>query len=130
MYGGYDSLVSYEGITIPYQSDNPTDEQRHAMLKFLLTIDRRPEDFENLKELLGPPPDIKTICPKGYGKRIRVAVIGAGESGLAAAFELRKIGCSITIFEAGERIGGRIYTHYFDESKRYFAELGAMENRC
>jgi monoamine oxidase len=45
---------------------------------------------------------------------------------LAAAFELKKIGCNIKIFEASNRIGGRIYTHYFDSQKKYMAELGAM----
>lgn len=115
-----------KNMQVPYQVDNPTDEQRHEMLRYLLAVDGRSEDYENIIKLLSPPPDITTICPQGYGKNIKVAVIGAGEAGLSAAFELRKTGCDITIFEANTRIGGRIYTHYFDRDKKYFGELGAM----
>jgi len=113
-------------LKIPYQADNPTDALRHEMLKYLLNLDGRLEDFDYILKLLSPPPDITTICKKGCGKNTRVAVIGAGEAGLAAAFELRKIGCNITLFEASGRIGGRVYTHYFDRDKKYFGELGAM----
>src|ERR1700741_4506827 len=37
-------------------------------------------------------------------------VIGAGASGLMAAHELAKGGCTVEIIEARNRIGGRIYT--------------------
>lgn len=116
----------YQGLNIPYLVDCPTNEQRHEMLKQQLIKENRPEDYNNIIETLNPPPDITTVCPKGCGKGSRVAIIGAGEAGLAAAYELRKIGCNITLLEATDRIGGRINTHYFDENKRYFAELGAM----
>lgn len=116
----------YDDINVPYQVDNPTNEQRYEMFKQQLVDENRQEDFDNIIEILSPPPDIMTICPKCYGKNIQVAVIGAGEAGLSAAFELRKIGCNITLFEATDRVGGRIYTQYFDKDKRYFAELGAM----
>lgn len=114
------------GMGIPYQSDNPTNEERHEMLMQQLIRERRPEDLKNILEVLSPPPDITAVCPKGYGRNFKVAVIGAGEAGLSAAFELRKIGCNITLFEATDRIGGRINTYYFDKDKKYFAELGAM----
>jgi monoamine oxidase len=39
-----------------------------------------------------------------------VAVIGAGLAGLSAAYELRKRGYSVTVFEASERPGGRTIT--------------------
>ncbi|MBE6066825.1 MAG: FAD-dependent oxidoreductase [Clostridium lundense] len=111
---------------IPYQRPNPTDEERHIQLKYTLDAGGRPEDYENILELLSPPKDITTIAPKNSGKNVKVAVIGAGEAGLAAAFELKKIGCDITIFEASNRVGGRVYTHYFDCEGKYPAELGAM----
>ncbi len=38
-------------------------------------------------------------------------VIGAGAAGLAAARELRRLGFSVTVVEARDRIGGRVYTH-------------------
>ena len=39
-----------------------------------------------------------------------VAIVGAGISGLAAADALEKTGKNVTIFEARDRIGGRIHT--------------------
>jgi len=45
-----------------------------------------------------------------------VIVIGAGAAGLMAAYELSSQGFDITILEARDRIGGRIYTHHDSES--------------
>lgn len=112
--------------TPPYHSYNPGPSQRYEMVKYLLETSDRPDDLDNLRELLSPPPDILTLCPKGYGKNVRVGIIGGGDAGLSAAFELRRIGCDITLFEASNRIGGRIYTHYFDREKNYFGDIGAM----
>jgi len=112
---------------IPNQPMNPTPADRYKLTKFALEIEDRPEDFDNIIELLSPPPDITTILPPGSCKNIRVAIIGGGMAGLSAAFELRKLGYDITIFEAEEkRIGGRIYTYYFDKQKSLYGELGAM----
>lgn len=41
---------------------------------------------------------------------MRVAVIGAGISGLVTAYYLEKSGIDVTLFEASERVGGNIYT--------------------
>src|SRR4051812_9818624 len=38
----------------------------------------------------------------------RVAVIGAGFAGLAAAFELSHAGADVTIYEGRNRVGGRV----------------------
>jgi monoamine oxidase len=40
----------------------------------------------------------------------RVIVIGAGLSGLVAARELTRLGAEVTVFEARQRIGGRVWT--------------------
>lgn len=42
---------------------------------------------------------------------MRVAVIGAGISGLAAARTLRAGGCAVTVYERSSHTGGRILTH-------------------
>ncbi|EHB55518.1 protoporphyrinogen oxidase [Mycolicibacterium rhodesiae JS60] len=38
------------------------------------------------------------------------AVIGGGAAGMAAAYELKKAGFAVTVFEARDRVGGRIWT--------------------
>lgn len=109
------------------QPINPTDEERHKMLKIVLEEANRIEDFDNLLELLSPPKDITTIGKLGSCKGIKVGIIGGGLAGLSSAFELRKLGFDVTIFEMqGDRIGGRVYTHYFHKNKSVYGELGAM----
>ncbi|WP_033166166.1 NAD(P)/FAD-dependent oxidoreductase [Clostridium sp. KNHs205] len=106
---------------------NPTDTQRYQMLSNSLKGAGRSEDLYNIIELLNPPPDINTYIEPGGLKKVRIGIIGAGLAGLAAAFELRKTGADITVFEANEeRIGGRVYTYYFDRSRNYYGEFGAM----
>lgn len=53
-----------------------------------------------------------------------VVVIGAGFSGLAAAHQLKKKGLKVTVLEARNRIGGRVYS--FDvPNENLVIELGA-----
>ena len=40
----------------------------------------------------------------------QVIVVGAGVSGLAAAYELKKVGYSVSILERTQRYGGRVMT--------------------
>lgn len=106
---------------------NPTDSQRHSALMNALTRVGRPEDYENIVKILSPPPDITGYGSPGEFKKTKVGIIGGGLAGLSAAFELRKLGFDITIFEASDnRIGGRVYTYYFDKDKRFYGEFGAM----
>lgn len=106
---------------------NPTDEQRHEMLRTALTEAGRPEDYDYILQALSPPPDITAYGLPGEMKGIKVGIIGGGLAGMAAAFELRKLGADITILDASEgRIGGRVFTYYFDSEGNYYGELGAM----
>jgi len=54
------------------------------------------------------PPDIERGEPRS------VVVIGAGISGLVAAYELKRRGVPVTVFEAGSRAGGAIGTSLAD----------------
>jgi monoamine oxidase len=56
--------------------------------------------------------------------QLDVAVVGAGVAGLAAAGELRRRGLRTAVFEARDRVGGRILT-YHDERVPLPIELGA-----
>lgn len=58
----------------------------------------------------------------GDGSRGRVLVIGAGIAGLAAARELRSRGFTVTVLEARDRVGGRVWT---DRSLGVPVDMGA-----
>lgn len=108
-------------------SFNPTDEQRHNIFYESLNRLGRAEDFENILELLGPPPDILKYAKPMSLQNLNIGIIGGGLAGLSAAYELRKLGANITIFDAeSSRIGGRIYTHFFNNTRQTFGEFGAM----
>lgn len=48
--------------------------------------------------------------PEGDGKGKEVLILGAGLAGMAAAYELGKLGYRCTILEARERAGGRCWS--------------------
>mmetsp|Transcript_158524 Transcript_158524/g.279895 ORF Transcript_158524/g.279895 Transcript_158524/m.279895 type:complete len:428 (-) Transcript_158524:102-1385(-) len=47
----------------------------------------------------------------------KVAVVGAGVAGLVCAKELEKAGIDIELFEAADRVGGRVQTDYYQGYK-------------
>ena len=55
-----------------------------------------------------------------------VAVIGAGPAGLAAAFELMRMGVPVTVLEGNDRLGGRNFTDPFPLSTTHaIGEMGS-----
>src|SRR6267378_652336 len=59
------------------------------------------------------------------GPAEKIAILGAGISGLAAGLELVKAGHDVTILEAQLRPGGRVYTLRAPFSDGLYAEAGA-----
>ena len=59
--------------------------------------------------------------------RKKVAIVGAGCAGMCAARELYRCGLDITIYEASDRIGGRLYTKKNpSDASQTGMEMGAM----
>lgn len=117
----------YSKIPRPPQPDNPTDGERNKMAYYALYRTCHTEDFYNIANALSPPESITALANPGEFRGKRVGIIGGGLAGMSSAFELRKLGFDITIFEASDqRIGGRVYTYYFDKDKTLYGELGAM----
>lgn len=52
-------------------------------------------------------------------------IIGSGFSGLAAAYKLKNAGWNVTVLEARDRIGGRVFSHSLPQNKNLVCELGA-----
>lgn len=66
---------------------------------------------------------LEEIRRENTGPR-HVVILGAGMSGLVAAYELLKLGNTVEIIEASPAAGGRVHTHHFKDGS--YAELGAM----
>jgi monoamine oxidase len=52
----------------------------------------------------------KFALPPGSGSGRSVVVLGAGIAGLVSAYELRQAGYQVTVVEARNRVGGRVWT--------------------
>lgn len=68
------------------------------------------------------------VAPQHYGEQ--VLIVGAGVSGLVAAYEAMRMGLHPVVVEASGRIGGRLFAHVLgdrnDPQGRVICELGAM----
>src|SRR6478609_5334047 len=48
--------------------------------------------------------------PNGSGRGRKVVILGAGIAGLVSAYELKRAGWDVTVLEARDRIGGRVWS--------------------
>ncbi|OTA99141.1 hypothetical protein M426DRAFT_68361 [Hypoxylon sp. CI-4A] len=95
-----------------------------------LPVGSAPYSHHNLPS----PPPLRHVPPVGRGKeqlptQHKICIVGAGISGLYIAMILEDLkipDLKYEILEAGDRIGGRVYTHHFSEKKHDYYDIGAM----
>ena len=61
-----------------------------------------------------------------HPESLTVGIVGGGMAGLYSALLLHSFGIPVKIFEANDRVGGRVYTHRFTEEEYQYFEAGAM----
>ncbi|MEP7146435.1 MAG: NAD(P)/FAD-dependent oxidoreductase, partial [bacterium] len=59
-----------------------------------------------------------------FNSRPKIIILGAGLSGLAAGKMLSENGADVTILEARNRVGGRVFSHTIDANDKLVIELG------
>ena len=80
-----------------------------------------------IKSLVSSAAAVSLASGSAFAQRRRqksCVVIGAGLAGLAAAYKLKTAGWHVTVLEARDRIGGRVFSHK-DQQSGLVCELGA-----
>ena len=83
---------------------------------------------EFLKILGASSVGIAFTAPKdvfAQNRKKSCVIIGAGFAGLAAAYKLKNAGWNVTVLEARDRIGGRVFSYSFPQNPNLVCELGA-----
>lgn len=80
-----------------------TDEDRRGFLRASLAASAG-------LLLSGPAYALARAAAGGSAKGKRIVVVGAGFSGLACAHELNSLGYDVTVLDARDRLGGRVYS--------------------
>ena len=57
--------------------------------------------------------------PKLAQAGVSVGIVGAGMGGLYSALMLQSLDIPFEIIEASDRVGGRLFTHKFDQGGKY-----------
>ncbi|XP_028415554.1 uncharacterized protein LOC114538711 [Dendronephthya gigantea] len=110
----------------------PIIQQSNYLKKFMLKIlhDNLHEAYIHYgdKEPSPAPPTTKMASNQTPVIEYDVVIVGAGMSGLSAAYELKRVGLKVKILEQTERYGGRVFTYGKDAglAPGLFGEGGAM----
>lgn len=96
------------------EPDHPPDcyQQNDLLRKFYLLIAEQ-DLAVAYKEAKFKPGDLPHPVAGNITKEKPVIIVGAGMSGLVAAYELRKVNYNVEILEMSQRVGGRVKT--FDQ---------------
>lgn len=70
------------------------------------------------------PGMVRRAWASGSGDEVRVAIVGAGLAGLSAAYHLKKTGIRAQVYEASDRLGGRVLSRTGLVGKGLVSELG------
>lgn len=67
------------------------------------------------------------LAPNVFTQRRKrtCVVVGSGLAGLSAALKLKNAGWDVTVLEARDRVGGRVFSHVMPNSGGLICELGA-----
>jgi monoamine oxidase len=81
----------------------------------------------NFLKILGSASAGIALSSNSFAQRRKksAVIIGAGLSGLAAAYKLKNAGWSVTVLDARNRIGGRVLSYSFPQNSNLVCELGA-----
>jgi monoamine oxidase len=81
----------------------------------------------NFLKILGSASAGIALSSNSFAQRRKksAVIIGAGLSGLAAAYKLKNAGWSVTVLDARNRIGGRVFSYSFPQQSNLICELGA-----
>ncbi|XP_028417482.1 uncharacterized protein LOC114541872 [Dendronephthya gigantea] len=111
--------------------DPPIIQQSDYLKKFMLKIQK--EDLNAAYLEYGdnpprPPHPVKVASSPPRCVEYDVIIVGAGMAGLAAAYELKRVGLKVKILEQTDRYGGRVFTYGEDAglAPGLFGEGGAM----
>ena len=103
----------------PEEGAEPPLQQSDLLKPLLMDIARYGLSYayDKYGGAVGPAPASREC--KQTQRPQNVIVVGAGMAGMAAAYELRRVGHNVTILEAQDRAGGRVRTYNEDDG---FAE--------
>jgi monoamine oxidase len=107
--------------------------QLHYGLKKLLPVTPLTETNEEIPDEEVPLDELFTkiinegiSSMSGKPKKAKILIAGCGPAGLAAGYELKRSGMEVLLFEASNRVGGRVKTIRAPFSPNLHGEGGAM----